>query len=106
LKTFYDINGRIVFTVSKGLTGVGLPRKAKKSDTPYKIVIDKEIVTEKPLGWEDIKEMQKGEIHRTILDDTLSTGAVERTIIYVAPFTKCDREEDYEVAWRVFEERR
>ncbi len=105
-ETFYDINGRIVFTVSKGLIGVGLPRKAKKSDSPCKIVIDGEIVAEKPLGWEDIKTMQKGEIHRTILDDTLPTGAVERTIVYVAPFEKCDREEDYEVAWGVFEERK
>ena len=25
--TWYDINGRIVFTISKGLVGVGLPRK-------------------------------------------------------------------------------
>ena len=105
-ETFYDINGRIVFTVSKGLIGVGLPRKAKKSDSPCKIVIDGEIAEEKPLGWEDIKTMQKGEIHRTILDDTLPTGAVERTIVYVAPFKKCDREEDYEVAWGVFEERK
>jgi len=105
-ETFYDINGRIVFTVSKGLIGVGLPRKAKKSDKPYKIVIDGEVIEEKPLGWEDIKTLQKGEIHRTILDDTLPTGAVERTIVYVAPFEKCDREEDYEVAWGVFEEKK
>ena len=30
-ETFYDMNGRIVFTVSKGLVGVGLPRKANKN---------------------------------------------------------------------------
>jgi hypothetical protein len=29
-ETYYDQNGRIVFTVSKGLTGVGLLRKAEK----------------------------------------------------------------------------
>ncbi|MFB1512839.1 MAG: N-6 DNA methylase [Thiocapsa sp. C3-sup] len=30
--TWYDQTGRIVFTPSKGLIGVGLPRKARKSD--------------------------------------------------------------------------
>ena len=28
-----------------------------------------------------------------------------RTIKYVAPFDKCDREQDYETAWRFFEEK-
>jgi hypothetical protein len=104
-ETFYDMNGRIVFTVSKGLTGVGLPRNADKKAPPYKIVISGETVDEKPLGWEDIKEMQEGEIHRTIMDDTMPNGPMERTIIYVAPFAKCDREEDYAIAWAEFERR-
>ena len=34
-ETCYDANGRIVFTPSKGLPGVGLPRKAIKGDTSY-----------------------------------------------------------------------
>ena len=32
--TWYDASGRIVFTASKGLVGVGLPRKAGKKDLP------------------------------------------------------------------------
>jgi len=32
-------------------------------------------------------------------------GPIERTIVYVAPFAKCDREKDYEVAWVEFEKR-
>lgn len=104
-ETFYDMNGRIVFTVSKGLTGVGLPRKADKKATPYNIVIDGEVIEEKPLGWEDIKDMQSGEIHRTIMNDTMPNGPIERTIVYVAPFAKCDREKDYEVSWAEFEKR-
>jgi len=103
-ETFYDMNGRIVFTVSKGLTGVGLPRKANKQASLYKIVIDGQ-EEERALGWEDIKEMQSGEVHRTIMDDTMPNGPIERTIIYVAPFAKCDREKDYEVAWAEFEKR-
>lgn len=102
-ETFYDMNGRIVFTVSKGLVGVGLPRKANKNDTPCKIIINGELVEEKPLGWEDICEMSEGEIHRTIIDDTTPAGPIERTIIYKAPFAKCDREKDYEIAWEYFE---
>ena len=102
-ETFYDMNGRIVFTVSKGLVGVGLPRKANKNDTPCKIIINGELVDEKPLGWEDICEMSEGEIHRTIIDDTTPEGPIERTIIYKAPFAKCDREKDYEIAWEYFE---
>ncbi|MCZ0944613.1 MAG: hypothetical protein OXJ53_16290 [Gammaproteobacteria bacterium] len=35
--TYYDTTGRIVFTASKGLPGVGLPRKALKNDTSYSI---------------------------------------------------------------------
>ncbi len=101
-ETFYDANGRIVFTVSKGLVGVGLPRKADKNSTACKIVINGEIVEEKPLGWEDIMDMSEGEIHRTILDDTTPDGPIERTIIYKAPFVKCDREKDYEIAWECF----
>ena len=50
--------------------------------------------------------MQEGEIHQPITDDTLPNGPYERTIIYKAPFAKCDREEDYEVAWREFERRK
>jgi len=102
-ETFYDMNGRIVFTVSKGLVGVGLPRKANKNDTPCKIIINGEIVEEKPLGWEDIIDMEEGEIHRTIIDDTTPDGPMERTIIYKAPFEKCNREKDYEIAWEYFE---
>jgi hypothetical protein len=102
-ETFYDMNGRIVFTVSKGLVGVGLSRKAVKSETPHKIIINGELVEEKPLGWEDIIDMSEGEIHRIIIDDTTPEGPIERTIIYKAPFEKCNREKDYEIAWEYFE---
>lgn len=81
--TWYDKNGRIVFTVSKGLPGVGLSRKE----------------------WESIKGMQTGAVERKIIDDTMPGGPVERTIVYEAPFDRCDRERDYEVAWTEFEKR-
>lgn len=81
--TWYDRNGRIVFTCSKGLTGVGFSRPE----------------------WNDIKDMKSGTIERTIIDDTMPGGPIERTITYEAPFDRCDREKDYEVVWAEFERR-
>ena len=81
--TWYDQNGRIVFTCSKGLTGIGFSRPE----------------------WNEIKDMKSGQVERTITDDTLSSGPHERTITYEAPFDCCDREKDYETAWTEFERR-
>src|SRR5690606_16735787 len=36
--TWYDATGRIVFTASKGLIGVGLPRKANRKDAECTVV--------------------------------------------------------------------
>jgi hypothetical protein len=49
--------------------------------------------------------MTSGTVEQTVEDDTQPGGPVERTIVYEAPFDKCDREEDYERAWAAFEER-
>lgn len=83
--TWYDANGRIVFTNNRGLTGVGFDRKE----------------------WENgIKGAPAGKkFYRTITDDTQPGGPVQRTIEYVAPFDKCDREKDYETAWAFFSQR-
>ena len=63
-ETYYDKDGRIIFTTSKGLVGVGLPRKgnAKKGI----------------IGWEDVYDAQKQvakqeRVEVTIEDDTLLT---------------------------------
>lgn len=89
--TWYDRNGRIVFTASKGLTGVGFPRKGSGRGA------------NKTTGWEDIQHETSGTFTRTIVDDTLPGGPVERTITYEAPFDRCDRVKDYRVAWGYFE---
>ncbi|MED4600212.1 N-6 DNA methylase [Paenibacillus validus] len=82
--TWYDQNGRIVFTNNRSLTGVGFSRAE----------------------FEPIKHGQAGEkFYRTITDDTMPGGPVERTIEYVAPFDRCDREQDYETAWAFFEKK-
>jgi hypothetical protein len=77
--TWYDIKGNIVFTCSKGLTGVGLDRKE----------------------WDTIKEMKAGETYEhTITKSELYQG---NKVTYYAPFDKCDRVEDYKTAWAHFE---
>ncbi len=83
--TWYDATGRIVFTNNRSLTNVGFTRQ----------------------DWENgIKGAPAGQkFYRTIIDDTMPGGAVERTIEYVAPFDRCDREQDYETAWKFFEEK-
>ncbi|MCF8077628.1 MAG: hypothetical protein K9K87_15860, partial [Desulfotignum sp.] len=104
--TWYDATGRIVFTNSKGLTGVGLPRNAVRGETCYSLDTPDRRESGIALGWNDIKDLTSGTINRTIMDDTLPGGPRERTITYVAPFDRCDREMDYEIAWAEFERRR
>ena len=103
--TWYDTDGRIVFTNSKGLPGVGLPRKAIKGDTSYTVDTSVHQDTSIALGWEDIRQLKVGTIRRRITDNTQPGGPVQRHIEYIAPFTRCDREQDYRVAWEAFASR-
>ena len=95
---------------SKGLTGVGLKRKATNTElregTHYAIQSVNRNESHIALGWEDIKDLQAGEtVTKTYIDRTLPTGDTERSITYQAPFFRPDREEDYRVAWAHFEAR-
>ena len=103
--TWYDRNGRIVFTVSRGLVGVGLPRRKRTGDTCYGIHTHRRHENGIALGWEDIRNLKHGVVTRTIMDDTLPGGPFERTIEYHAPFDRCDREADYRTVWAAFEQR-
>lgn len=76
--TWYDRHGRIVFTCSKGLIGVGVDRPT----------------------WNRIREMRPGETYTHTLTSELYAG---QTITYEAPFTCCDRIQDYRTAWKHFE---
>lgn len=99
--TWYDANGRITFTNNRSLTGVGFTRPEwenagavqpiKRDDAPWD-----GIMKHAPAGYV---------FARTITDDTMPGGPVQRTIEYAAPFDRCDREQDYETAWKFFEEK-
>ena len=97
--TWYDDYGRIVFTASKGLPGVGLPRKAVKGDISYSLRSPDTDHTGIALGWEDIRHLPEGTATRRIVDDTFPGGPIERQIEYRAPFDRRDREQDYRAAW-------
>lgn len=107
--TWYDQNGRIIFTPSKGLVGVGLPRTARKSDLKNGFVYDVDSpdwsggdCTDQAIGWDDVKHLQTGTVSVTFDDYTRSDEGERRTVIWQAPFIKPDREDDYKVAWAFF----
>ena len=79
--TYYDQEGRCVFSARKG--------EAYLSSQE----------------WEDIKDMPSGEFQKTITETVFSDTPTERTIIYKAPFFKKDREADYKEAWEMLEKR-
>jgi hypothetical protein len=78
--TWYDQTGNIVFTCSKGLSGVGLDSKT----------------------WATVRNLAAGEYVHTITKKQSELYA-NKQVTYYAPFFKADREQDYVVAWEVFE---
>ncbi|WP_146683959.1 N-6 DNA methylase [Thioclava sediminum] len=87
--TWYDQHGRIVWTCSKGLPGVGWLDEKGKSPSRA--------------SWEKILDDNPPELTCTAIDDTMPGGPREVTRHFVGPFTKCARIEDYKCAWAHFE---
>lgn len=109
--TWYDARGRAIFSAAKGLGT--LPRKAGRSDPTCTLRFPSGGNETRRLGWEDLQP-KSGEAHipdgtvveRPIRDATRPGEPVIRTIQYVAPFSKADREADYRTAWAHFEQRK
>ena len=79
--TFYDQNGRCVFSAKSGESYLSRQE------------------------WESIKDMKEGEFQKTITETVFSDTPTERTITYKAPFFKKCREDDYKEAWEMLEKR-
>jgi hypothetical protein len=79
--TWYDQNGHIVFTSSRGLTGTGVDRPT----------------------WNSIRNLKAGETHTHTIDPGKSELYGGQHITYHAPYDRCDRVEDYKIAWKYFE---
>lgn len=89
--TWYDQQGRIVFTCSKGLTGVGLDRKE------WELVRDMGPADTPALtGIPDLRCPAPGQLTQTIRKSELYAG---QEVTYHAPFTRCDRVADYGRVW-------
>jgi hypothetical protein len=79
--TYYDQNGRCVFSAKSGESYLSRQE------------------------WESIKDMKEGEFKKTITETVFSDTPTERTITYKAPFFKKCREDDYKEAWEMLEKR-
>ena len=77
--TWYDSRGNIVFTNSKGLVGLGVESKVWKT------------LRDLPAGQTYVHTIDKSELYRG------------QQIEYHAPFDRCNRAEDYRLAWAHFE---
>lgn len=110
--TWYDCHGRIIFTNSKGLVGVGLLRKRGKKDPEITLTLPDG--KSRPIqGWDELRQLQEsGQLPAgstattSVLDDTLPSGPRQVERRYTAPFALANREEDYKIAWAFFESRR
>jgi hypothetical protein len=96
--TWYDQRGNIIFTCSKGLNGVGIDRPEwEKISIPSESATPSGALTTNPLQ----RTLKFGDTYtHTITKSELYQG---QQITYYAPFDKCDRVEDYKVAWKWFE---
>ena len=92
--TWYDAEGKIVFTCSKGLTGVGLDRK------PWEAMRGEEVKDE---DGNIIAYKGNEPTYLHTIDPAKSElyGGQQQT--FIAPYTKCDRIQDYRTAWAHFE---
>ena len=108
--TWYDINGRIIFTCNIGLAaGVGMDRKGSRSTPKTRLTTPDGKTKDGNHGWEDLyKDGQflvpdGTTVDMTITDDTLPGGPRQVTRTFKAPFARANREEDYKVAWAFFQ---
>ena len=94
--TWYDAEGKIVFTCSKGLTGVGLDRPAWNAMRGNPITdADGTVIAyegAEPQYTHTI-DPRKSELY----------GGQQQT--FIAPYNRCDRIADYRTAWAHFEKK-
>lgn len=87
--TWYDQEGKIVWTSSKGLTGVGF-------------IDDETGKSPSKSAWKEVFS-KDSTLSCSVMDDTLPGGPRRVDRHFVGPFTQCDRIEDYRCAWAHFE---
>jgi hypothetical protein len=86
--TWYDRNGRIAWTCSKGLPGIGYLEDGKSPSRK---------------NWEKIIEDGRIHLECQAFVDFMPGGPQTITRTFEGPFDTCDRVEDYKRAWAYFE---
>lgn len=86
--TWYDRNGRIAWSCSKGLPGVGYLEDGRSPSRRR---------------WEQILESGRTHLECEAVVDFLPGGPNRVTRIFEGPFDTCDRVADYKRAWAYFE---
>jgi hypothetical protein len=86
--TWYDRNGRIVWTFSSGLPGIGYLEDGKSPSRK---------------NWEKIIEDGRTHLECQAVVDFMPGGPQTITRTFEGPFDTCDRVEDYKRAWAYFE---
>ena len=129
-QTYYDMRGRTVFTSKKEAGGITRPQFEKQ--TLAQLERDEiKVVMDNPDKFTCIKDMEEGYVEHWVEDDTMPDfrkgyatyrtqdgtvfegpnmelpgpieGPVHRRVRYYAPFERANREKDYEIAWKFFE---
>lgn len=90
--TWYDSKGNIVFTCSKGLTGVGCDRKEWENIRGN-------------VSPDDLTYDGKGKEYVHTIDPKKSELYGGQKVTYYPPYTRCDRITDYRRAWAYFEKK-
>jgi hypothetical protein len=86
--TWYDQNGRIAWTCTTGMTGVGYLEDGKSPSRK---------------NWEKIIEDGRTHLECQAVVDFMPGGPQTITRTFEGPFDTCDRVEDYKRAWTYFE---
>jgi hypothetical protein len=86
--TWYDRNGRTVWTCSKGLPGIGYLEDGKSPSRKR---------------WDEILEGGRTHLECDASIDFMPGGPREVTRVFEGPFDTCNRLEDYGRAWAYFE---
>ncbi|MBT5654817.1 MAG: hypothetical protein HOI80_04910, partial [Alphaproteobacteria bacterium] len=87
--TWYDRNGQIAWTCSKGLPGVGYLEDGKSPSRK---------------NWEEFLKTGQTYLECEAVIDFMPSGPQTVTRTFEGPFDTCDRVEDYKRAWAYFEE--
>jgi hypothetical protein len=82
--TWYDQNGRIVYTINSNSSGVGIPASERDQ-------------------WDNIKRLRLRDSIDFVIEDDSQGVEIKKTIMkFYPPFEVCDREKDYEIVWGYF----